>query len=364
VVLLALLSLLPCFASWDEEHGLEATLVPLLKRGVDGTKNTNFKFVLEHPSKTDRPITFLKWNTPMDTPLYSSIFSVVNGITGESAQYIGRRGKRIIPENPAEAKEQFVTLQPGEKIVVDFDISKDYDLTSNETVTFNVTLETYVSFVMGTFEEISQLLKIVPDVLPLLSVSPLNSQSIHINSLPLQEKKIQPLKNLKGQITGCDQQKVDIFTKETVALATKHTSQAASYLQTANCDAQFITWFGYYQSSARWNTVKNHFVYAKYRFDTGNYNINCEPCKTGMLAYVYPVDVSHTIHFCDYSFTQSKLDQASTLIHEMTHFVDVGGTQDYVYGQAAAQQLARNNPNQASMCAENHNFFAEVFPRC
>ena len=57
--------------------------------------------------------------------------------------------------------------------------------------------------------------------------------------------------------------------------------------------------------------------------------------------------------------TDSK---AGTLIHEMSHFTVVAGTDDYVYGQAGAKNLAITNPNNAVNNADNHEYFAENTP--
>ena len=57
--------------------------------------------------------------------------------------------------------------------------------------------------------------------------------------------------------------------------------------------------------------------------------------------------------------TNSK---AGTLIHEMSHFNVVAGTDDFVYGQTGAKNLAITNPNDAVMNADNHEYFAENTP--
>ena len=67
--------------------------------------------------------------------------------------------------------------------------------------------------------------------------------------------------------------------------------------------------------------------------------------------------------------TDSK---AGTLIHEMSHFDIVANTDDHVYGQAAAHNLALTNPNQTSGNdflsprvdgnADSHEYFAENTP--
>ncbi|CAF3733890.1 unnamed protein product [Rotaria sp. Silwood1] len=54
--------------------------------------------------------------------------------------------------------------------------------------------------------------------------------------------------------------------------------------------------------------------------------------------------------------TDSK---AGTLVHEVSHFSIVAGTDDYAYGQSSALALAKTNPAKARMNADNHEFFTE-----
>ena len=57
--------------------------------------------------------------------------------------------------------------------------------------------------------------------------------------------------------------------------------------------------------------------------------------------------------------TDSK---AGTLVHEMSHFNVVAGTDDHKYGQAACRTLATTNPDQAIDNADSHEYFAENNP--
>ncbi len=87
-------------------------------------------------------------------------------------------------------------------------------------------------------------------------------------------------------------------------------------------------------------------------------------CKQNYYAYVYPTQ-PYKIYLCKV-FWQAPLtgtdSQAGTLIHEMSHFNVVASTDDYVYGQAGAIQLASTNPDNAIMNADNHEYFAENTP--
>jgi peptidyl-Lys metalloendopeptidase len=57
--------------------------------------------------------------------------------------------------------------------------------------------------------------------------------------------------------------------------------------------------------------------------------------------------------------TDSK---AGTLVHEMSHFNVVAGTDDHAYGQSAAKSLALSNPDLALNNADSHEYFAENTP--
>jgi peptidyl-Lys metalloendopeptidase len=57
--------------------------------------------------------------------------------------------------------------------------------------------------------------------------------------------------------------------------------------------------------------------------------------------------------------TDSK---GGTLVHEMSHFNVVAGTDDWVYGQSGAASLAVSNPSQAIDNADSHEYFGENTP--
>ena len=54
--------------------------------------------------------------------------------------------------------------------------------------------------------------------------------------------------------------------------------------------------------------------------------------------------------------------RAGTLVHEMSHFNVVAGTDDWAYGQTAAKALAISDPVKAVDNADSHEYFAENTP--
>lgn len=83
-------------------------------------------------------------------------------------------------------------------------------------------------------------------------------------------------------------------------------------------------------------------------------------------AYVYPSDSSHTIYLCgSYWNSPTTLEVDSkpgTLIHELSHFDDVAGTDDNVYGLAGCRSLAISSPCAAVNNADSHEYYIELIP--
>jgi hypothetical protein len=85
--------------------------------------------------------------------------------------------------------------------------------------------------------------------------------------------------------------------------------------------------------------------------------------KDNLYAYVHPSDATHQIYlgkdFYDAPITGTD-SAAGTLGHEMSHFDDIGGTKDYLYGQTFSRALARTeDPNAALKNADSFEYWLE-----
>jgi peptidyl-Lys metalloendopeptidase len=87
-------------------------------------------------------------------------------------------------------------------------------------------------------------------------------------------------------------------------------------------------------------------------------------CNESYYAYVYP-NQPYKIYVCK-AFWSAPLtgtdSKGGTLVHEMSHFTVVAGTDDLAYGQQAAGQLAISDPNKAINNADSHEYFGENTP--
>lgn len=149
-----------------------------------------------------------------------------------------------------------------------------------------------------------------------------------------------------------------------VSAATSYAQGAASYLAgTPSATPRYTTWFGAF-NTAGWNTAKAHFNAEVDAFTTKPITVDCKCRKSNIYAYVYPTK-PYVIYVCG-AFWAAPMtgtdSKAGTLIHEMSHFNVVAGTDDWAYGQAAAKALALSNPTNALDNADSHEYFAENTP--
>jgi len=136
-------------------------------------------------------------------------------------------------------------------------------------------------------------------------------------------------------------------------------NRARNCLSGGTCESLSTQWFGTYSQSNRqftsscFNAVYN-------RLNSFEFNGYCNPagCGNNVYGYVYPTDGTYTVYLCNLFWTVPG-ERVNTIVHEMSHFRPLGGTNDYTYGQSNCLALARNNPNQASRNADNVCYFSE-----
>lgn len=162
----------------------------------------------------------------------------------------------------------------------------------------------------------------------------------------------------------CDNsQKTEIISA--LAAADQITNSSVSYLSSHaanNTSARYNTWFGD-ATSARYNTAVDHFNAIDDAIDNKPVTFDCS-CKKSYFAYVYPTQ-PYKVYLCRAFWNANEFgtdSRAGTIVHELSHFNAVAGTDDVVYGQSGAQSLATSDPDQALNNADSHEYFAENTP--
>jgi peptidyl-Lys metalloendopeptidase len=275
---------------------------------------------------------------------------------GEAVAYEGPMIKRGLP-----SAADFAILRPGQSQRSVVQLADAYDMRKGGTYTITLTSPMqHASMSDGTMLQTQQGLPLT------LRSAPLRMYAAGRLPNPAKAKgKPGGSTTVVNGISyvGCTTTRIN-QAGAAVTSARAYSQNARGYLAAGTTGPRYTTWFGAYTSS-RYATANQHFVSIDDAIDQGGgaIKINCG-CNQSYYAYVYPTK-PYEIFVCRafWSAPNTGTDsKAGTLIHEMSHFNVVAGTDDHVYGQAGAKNLAISNPTNALDNADNHEYFAENTP--
>ena len=292
-----------------------------------------------------------KYQLPLGE-LEAKLFSISRD--GEAVAYEGPMIKRGLP-----LASDFAILRPGQSYRSVVQLADAYDM--RKSGTYTITLASpmqYASMSDGSMLKTQRGLPLTLQSAPLRMYAAGKLPAI---------KRPPPSgggTSIEGVTTvGCSATQVTGIGAAIKAART-YSTQAKGYLAANNTGPRYTTWFGGYDAS-RYNTVEQNFINIDAAMaQTGNQiKINCG-CNQSYYAYVYPTK-HYEIFVCRAFWTAPNTgtdSKAGTLVHEMSHFNVVAGTDDVVYGQAGAKNLAITNPGSAIQNADSHEYFAENTP--
>jgi peptidyl-Lys metalloendopeptidase len=284
----------------------------------------------------------LRWFTAQNG-VEESLFDV--RVDGNAAEYVGRHYKR-----PEPSDMDYIVIQPGRTITATVDLADYYDMTATGMYSVRYAVESF-----DLFSKNNGLLA---------KRDTLTSSSAASWVDGRHGKKPQPPPPSGGltSFTGCTATQANSITSARTAAA-NYSQDSRMYLAAGLTGPRYTTWFGVY-SSSRYNTVLSNFVKIDDALDNAQMNFNCG-CKQNYYAYVYP-NQPYNIYVCRVFWqapTTGTDSKAGTIIHETSHFNVVAGTDDIVYGQTGARNLANSDPNRAVQNADSHEYFAENSPK-
>lgn len=294
------------------------------------------------------PVTVPVWQVPVDdipTPLLQ-----VTAADGSRAPYVGP----LIKWSRA-ALDGGVTFAPHQSRVFMIELSPLYDIGNGR---YRID---YSQDGPGRYDRAGRTARVFGSIAPMfINTSGRSSKKVG-NAAPAPEANA-PL--LKSTLCSSSQQAA---ISAAMTGATIYAAGANSYFgpkHTASRPSpRYVTWFGA-ATAARWDHVRNDFLAIYSAFTTQQIDVDCSCKQKKVYAYTYP-NKPYSIYVCGAFWTAPATgtdSKAGTLIHEMSHFTVVAGTQDYAYGQTAAQSLASTDPDKAINNADSHEYFAENTP--
>ena len=298
------------------------------------------------------PVTLLKYQTPF-YGVEADLFDVSLGAS--PVEYVGMLAKRGVP-----SKEDFMTLAPGETRTATVPLAKFYQFES----TGQYVIE-YDAVLQGAVHGKSPIEKSAGAPLHLESpaiVMTVDGADVYVDSsmeptFGLGVKALNPAPAFEKCTATQQSQLVTALDA-----ARGYAQGSADYLNAGKTGPRYTTWFGQV-TAQRYSTVDSHFDAIDAALDNQRVTFNCG-CKKQYFAYVYP-NQPYEIYLCRafWSANNTGTDsRAGTIIHEMSHFDVVANTDDVVYGQAGAKNLAISDPNAAVRNADSHEYHAENTP--
>ena len=317
---------------------------PVVKGDVDVSVNVTVT------NTSRQPIVLNRWELPTERP-EAELFRIQ--VNGQPVAYTGP----LIKRGPATAADT-VTIEVGATLSYKVELTSAYDLSRNGTYT--------IEYAGKGAQESAPLQS---DALYLWlesrTAAPVAADSATgaVAGAALGTNAVVQSTGSIGYTGNCSATRKTQLAQAVTAASTYATG-AVNYLAVAPAanKPRYVKWFGTV-TTARWNTAKTHYAAIKDALANKPLTLDCS-CTQSYYAYVYPTQ-PYKIYLCNafWSAPATGTDsKAGTLIHEISHFNVVAGTQDHVYGQSAAAALAVSNPTNALNNADNHEYFAENNP--
>ena len=326
------------------------TEISLSESFLKSTQDVNVTFTLTNTE--NRPVRVLRWEMPFEG-IEANLFEVVRN--GEPVTYLGRVYKRGLPQD-----SDFMLLKPGQSLSAEVELSAFYNMryTGEYTIRFRGESLEHAGHGLEkarlhglTSNEV--VLWMDGDEPPVFRASALDKAFTEV-----------PAKAKPGSGTGtCSNTQLNKLDSA-LSAAQGIAADAYAYLsgpQNAS-SLRYTEWFGEF-SSSRWNTVESNFQAISSALDNAPVEFDCS-CNQNYFAYVYPSQ-PYKIYLCRAFWraaTNGTDSKAGTLVHEMSHFNAVAGTDDVTYGQNSCRALADSSPNSAIRNADSHEYFAENSP--
>lgn len=317
---------------------------------VNNANNGDVNATLTITNKGNGQQKLLGWYTDLDE---EHIFSVKRD--GVEVDFYGPHYKRHAP-----VEKDFIKLKSGESLTKTFELSGLYDMSVTGSYEISYDVKS-----LHLFSNKGQQKKIAR-----LASAPVNLWIDGIASKGGANKG----KPGGGGSTDCiggtcftgrcsNGEKTEIISA--LDAADQITNNSVAYLNSHsanNTSARYNTWFGA-ATSSRYNTAVAHFNAIDDAIDNKPLEFDCS-CKKSYFAYVYP-NQPYKVYLCNAFWSANEFgtdSRAGTIVHELSHFNAVAGTDDVVYGQSGAQSLAISDPDQALNNADSHEYFAENTP--
>ena len=246
------------------------------KTSFGATENIILHVTITNPNSY--PISILKWYIPSDGVAEPLFTILINGIP---VKYLGALSTRLAP-----TEQDYITLQAGEHLTRNLNISSIYDFSTSGTysIVYNISSEElYADLSNGFIKNAGQLTSNEMDL------------SVEGRSNPVRKKMVALSVTGSTSFNSCNTTRQSRLSTVRSSAST-YASEALNYFNAGKKGLRYITWFGVYDPT-RYNTVKSNHSAISSAMDTAGIYFDCsgllDPpngyyCEANTVAYVFP----------------------------------------------------------------------------
>lgn len=320
------------------------TRISMDKHALGASDDVVVSVTMTNTSST--PQSVLKWHTPF-ADIEEALFEVTRD--GVKVPYEGMHVKR-----PAPKASDYFTIQPGKSHTVAIELSAMYNM--GVTGEYQIRYKTKDRNLFAVNANAGK----QADEIQSEGVSVYIEGALRRGVMP----EAAPVQSLAGGSLAFSKCSASQQTQITSAVSAglSMATDGDAYLAANKTGPRYTKWFGAYNAT-RYATAQSHFTAIKDAFANKPLTVDCS-CNKTYYAYVYPTQ-PYKIYVCKAFWTAPMTgtdSKGGTLVHEMSHFNVVAGTDDHAYGQSAAAALAISDPATALDNADTHEYFGENTP--
>jgi peptidyl-Lys metalloendopeptidase len=352
---IATLALALCVGAQAASNGVTVSISPE-KHTLGKADDVVVNVTISNTSSTPQYV--LKWHTPFGGEIEESLFDVTRD--GVKVPYLGAHYKRAAP-----TAADYYVLKPGASFSAKVELSALYDMsiTGDYTIRYDTkSLSLFSAELSGRGvgaqqREIGEI-KSAPVTIWIEGSQPRGTLAQQPQTIESMRAALATGGLSFNKCTASQQSTVTTAVSAGLSMVT----DGDSYMSKGSIGARYNKWFGA-TDAGRVSTIKSHYVALKDAFANKPITVDCG-CKKTYYAYVYPTK-PYVIYVCKAFWTAPMTgtdSKGGTLVHEMSHFNVVAGTDDWVYGQSGAASLAISDPAKAIDNADSHEYFGENTP--
>jgi len=329
---------------------LEVTIQPR-QQDYGSTAPIVVEFIIKNTSNA--PVRILSWHTPLDG-VTEDFLRVVRG--SQVVPYIGPIVKRLPP-----TARDYVTIAPGASLTATVDLGENYGI--QEPGPYSVAYNVDARALMGPSAGATRGVRSGP----LLEVRS-NAAAFQVTAARALAPGLRSAR-APSQFEQCNdtqqaELKVAIPEAANLALSAVNALKEVPAAKRSR-SKRYTAWFGEY-TDARYTRILGQFQKIHDAIANKSVSFHCagDRCKDTIFAYVF-AGQPYRVHVCGKFWTAALNgtdSRSGTILHEVSHFSVVAGTDDHQYGHNNSKELAKEDPEKAASNADSHEYFAENTP--